>query len=103
MHQVAMSHARPGIKSGLKQLWVGQPSNQLLGGNLIDENLIGARASSKLALWSQRHRINRVQPLRQRLPNNRSRAMNLAFGAFIYPELDESQLFRRQVRRFDFV
>ena len=59
------------VETGVNQLRIGQPTDELSGGEAIKENLIGARAGGELTVGCERHGVDRIQRVGQRLPLDR--------------------------------
>ena len=68
MHHGAMRHARFVVKARLEQLRVGQLTCELFGGDVVNENLVGAGAGGEVAIRRERDGVNWIQSFRQRLP-----------------------------------
>ena len=91
------------VEAGVDQVRIGEPANELLGWQMVDENPVGARAGGELAVGRDRYGVNRIQPLGQRLPFDGSGDAGGAFRALVNPEFDQAEFLRRQVGRQNFV
>ena len=102
-----MNHVTVGdsllVHGQLGQGGVGETGGQRLGGDVVEENLIGAPRSRVLAVGGEGSGEDGVETGRQRLPLHLAVVDHLALGTLLNPQLEQPQFLRVERSRGDLV